>query len=365
MEDMKYMKLAADLAKLGTGKTSPNPIVGAVIVKGNKIIGKGFHEKFGGLHAERNALASCTESTVGATMYVTLTPCCHYGKTPPCTEAIIESGIKKVIIGSEDPNILVKNKSTKILKDAGIEVIENYGKDICDTLNEIFFHYIQSTTPYIALKYAMTMDGKISTFSGKSKWITGPKARERVHLDRNKYSAIMIGIGTAIADDPLLTCRIKNGRNPIRIVVDSKLVLPFESQLIKTAHDIPLIIGTCNKDKETQASYKNYGCKIIEVPSFEGHTDLEFLIKELSKLSIDSILVEGGGTLNWSLLESGLVNKVMTYIAPKIFGGCGQTPVSGKGVESPYDSYILVNQKITHIDSDILIESEVRKCLPE
>ena len=197
MTDIEYMKIALDLAKKGRGFVNPNPMVGAVVVKDNEIIGQGYHEKYGHLHAERNAIADCKVSPMGATIYVTLEPCCHYGKTPPCTDAIIESGIKKVVIGSSDPNPLVAGKGVEILKSNNIEVVENVLKEECDKLNEVFFHYIKTKTPYVVMKYAMTMDGKIATYTGKSKWITGEESRLNVHKDRHKYSGIMVGVGTS------------------------------------------------------------------------------------------------------------------------------------------------------------------------
>ena len=211
MDDKDYMKRALELAKKGEGFVSPNPMVGAVIVKDGEIIAEGWHEKYGDLHAERNALKHCTQSAEGADMYVTLEPCCHYGKQPPCVNAIIEAKIKRVIVGSGDPNPLVAGKGIQILREHGIEVVENVLKDECDKLNEIFMYYIQHKRPFVAMKYAMTMDGKIATYKGLSKWITGEKAREHVHKLRHRYKAIMAGIGTVLADDPLLTCRLEDG----------------------------------------------------------------------------------------------------------------------------------------------------------
>ena len=208
MQPNDYMRRAIELAKKARGFTSPNPMVGAVIVKDNRIIGEGYHERCGQLHAERNALASCKESPKGAVMYVTLEPCCHYGKTPPCTEAIIEAGIRKVVIGSRDPNPKVSGKGAKQLRKAGIEVEEDFLRTECDALNPVFFHYISTGTPYVVLKYAMTADGKIASHTGKSKWITGEKARNHVHQLRHWYSGIMVGIDTVLADDPMLNCRI-------------------------------------------------------------------------------------------------------------------------------------------------------------
>lgn len=365
MKDAEYMKLAIELAKKGCGWVNPNPMVGAVIVKDNKVIGQGYHEKYGGLHAERNAIASCEESPVGATLYVTLEPCCHYGKTPPCTEAIIGSGISRVVIGSSDPNPQVAGKGVKTLRDHGIEVRENLLKEACDELNKSFFHYIQHKTPYVVMKYAMTMDGKIATRTGKSKWVTGEVARHRVHEDRHRYSAIMVGIGTVLADDPLLTCRIEKGRNPLRIICDTHLRTPLRSRVVTTSHIAGTLIATAVTDPERHKPYLAAGCKVSVLSERAGHIDLNGLMRLLGEENIDSILMEGGGTLNWSALESGIVNKVQAYIAPKLFGGSGKSPVAGFGVEDPTEAFLLSPPIISRIGEDILLESEVIPCSQE
>ncbi len=367
MSDREYMELAIRLAEKGRGFTSPNPLVGAVIVKEDRVIGCGYHEKCGQLHAERNALASCSEDPKGAAIYVTLEPCCHYGRTPPCTEAIIESGISKVFIGSRDPNPLVSGKGVKILRDAGIEVITDFMKDACDALNPVFFHYITHKTPYVVMKYAMTMDGKIATVTGASKWITGEKARENVHRDRHHYTAIMVGTGTVIKDDPLLTCRLPGGTNPIRVICDTELSIPITAKVVTTTGEAATIIATSCTDQQKQQPYIDQGCRILEVPrAADGHLSLPSLMQDLAADGIDSILLEGGGTLNWSALEAGIVSKVQTYIAPKIFGGQdAKTPVGGRGVTLPSLAHKLRSQKIIPLGDDILIESEVIPCSQE
>lgn len=364
--DTFYMRQALELAKLGCGYVTPNPMVGAVIVKNKKIIGQGYHKKCGNFHAERYALTSCTESAAGATLYVTLEPCCHYGRTPPCTEAIIEHGISRVVVGSADPNPLVKGRGVKILKENGIEVVEGVLQSECDLLNEVFFHFIKTKSPYVVMKYAMTMDGKIATRTGESKWITGEEAREHVQKNRHKYRAIMVGIGTVLADDPLLTCRLPNSKSPIRIICDTSLRMPLSSKLVQTANEIPTIIATCNTDERAHENFLARGCEIIILPEKKGHVDIVRLMEILGARQIDSILLEGGGDLNWSCMENGIVNKVQTYIAPKLFGGVhARTPIGGAGVAHPSECCQLVNQKIQTIGDDILIESEVKKCLQE
>lgn len=362
MKDNEYMKMALELAERGCGFVNPNPMVGALVVKDGKIIGSGYHEKYGELHAEQNAIANCSVSPVGASIYVTLEPCCHYGKTPPCCEKIIASGITKVIIGSADPNPLVKGKGVKTLRKNGIEVVEDVLRDECDLLNEVFLHYIKTGLPYIVMKYAMTIDGKIATYTGRSKWITGELARKRVHEDRHRYSAIMIGVGTLIADDPMLNCRIENAKDPIRIICDTNLRSPIDSRIVRTANDIRTIIATSCEDKEVHSKYIEAGCEIIVIPKSKGHIDLKQLILRLGEDKIDSIIVEGGGNLNWSAIKSGIINKVQSYIAPKIFGGeSSKSPVEGMGIGNPEDGLYLKNMKITNLGPDILIESEVEK----
>ncbi len=360
MNDTDYMRMAIDLAKKGEGWTSPNPMVGAVIVKEGRIIGKGYHERYGEFHAERNALASCTESPSGALMYVTMEPCCHHGKQPPCVDAILESGISHVIVGSADPNPLVSGQGIRILREHGVEVTEDFLREECDPLNPIFFHYIQTKRPYVVMKYAMTMDGKIAAYTGASKWITGETAREHVQAQRHRFRGIMTGVGTVLADDPLLTCRMPGGRNPIRIICDSRLRTPLSSQIVETAAEIPTYLATCCTDPEKQIPYIQKGCHILTAPGKEGHVSLQELMKKLGQEKIDSILLEGGSTLNWAALKSGIVQKVQAYIAPKLFGGQqAKTPIGGTGFPAPSDSVPLKNAVITRLGEDFLIESEV------
>ncbi len=360
MNDDDYMKIALQLAKRGCGWTSPNPMVGAVIVKDGQIIGQGWHEKYGGLHAERNALASCTQSLAGATMYVTLEPCCHYGKQPPCVDAILQSGIRRVVTGSADPNPLVAGKGISGLRAHGVEVTEHVLQQECDALNQVFFHYIATGRPFVSMKYAMTMDGKIATYTGASKWVTGDIARNHLQYQRHRFRGIMVGVGTILADDPLLTCRMSNGRNPVRIICDTHLRTPLQAQIIATAKQTQTIIATCCTDEKRQEKYRQAGCRIFCVNEEKGHVDLKQLMEQLGQEQIDSVLLEGGGTLNWAALESGIVQQVQAYIAPKLFGGKdAKTPVEGIGVPSPERAFFLKNSRMEQLGKDFLIESEV------
>lgn len=366
--DVMFMQKAIELARRGIGAVNPNPLVGAVIVKDNQIAAEGWHERYGELHAERNAIKHflenhSAEELKGAVLYVTLEPCCHHGKTPPCTEAIIENRFSRVVIGSNDPNPLVAGKGIATLKNAGIEVTTEVLKSECDALNFIFFHYIRTKTPYVTLKYAMTMDGKIATATGKSKWITGEPARQRVHVDRNRYMGIMVGVGTVIADNPELTCRIpdnKRARNPIRIICDTNLNTPHNSRIMETAKSIRTIIATSCSDDGKQKQYLEKGCELITLPKKDDHIDLNILMQRLGELNIDSIILEGGGTLSFSALQSGIVNRIQAYIAPKLFGGAdAKTPVEGKGIDEVNDCIRLTDINVTKIGEDILLEGEV------
>ena len=359
-KESEYMRHAIALAKNGEGRTNPNPLVGAVLVKNNEIIGEGFHQKYGGLHAEREALKNCEEngnSAEGATLYVTLEPCCHFGKQPPCTQAIVEAGIRRVVVGSRDPNPLVHGKGNSFLREQGIEVTEDFLKDECDALNPIFFHYISTRTPYVALKYAMTADGKTASKTGKSKWITGEKSRLFVHQLRNRYSCILAGIGTVLSDNPLLTSRIPGGRNPVRIICDSKLRIPLDCNIVQTAKEIPTIIACCQENEKKSALEKS-GCEVLCLPGKTG-VDLKKLTKTLGKRSLDSVLIEGGSEIHYSALEAGIVQHIYAFTAPKIFGGKAKTPVEGEGIELPENCFQLELERIEKIGDDILAEYNV------
>ena len=358
MNDEKYMQLALDEAKKGIGYVTPNPLVGAIIVKDGVIIGRGYHAKAGNPHAEAVAIMRAGDLR-GATLYVTLEPCSHYGKTPPCVDAILAAGIKTVVIGSEDPNPLVS--SVEKMRQAGIDVRTDILRDECEALNAVFFHYIRTQLPYIVLKYAMTLDGKLATKTGASKWITSDIARHHVHEWRHALTGIMTGIGTILIDDPMLDCRIENGVNPIRIICDTNLRLPLHARVVKTAPNIPTWIASSITDTQTHEPYIEAGCHIIVVPKQEEHLDLTVLRQKLGASGIDSILLEGGATLNAAALAAGIVNKIHAYVAPKIFGGIkAPTPVAGLGVDTPNEAWQFGAPKMSALGDDILIECEVR-----
>ncbi|MCI8796265.1 MAG: bifunctional diaminohydroxyphosphoribosylaminopyrimidine deaminase/5-amino-6-(5-phosphoribosylamino)uracil reductase RibD [Dorea sp.] len=364
MTDRDYMYRAIELAKQGVGWTNPNPMVGAVIVKDGRIIGEGYHRRCGELHAERNAIASLKESAVGASIYVTLEPCCHYGRTPPCTEAILEQGITRVVIGSRDPNPEVAGKGVQILQKAGVRVEEDFMREECDRLNSIFFHYIINKTPYVVMKYAMTADGKIATRTGASKWITGEAARAEVQKLRRRCMGIMAGIGTVLADDPMLNVRIEGGRSPIRIICDSDLRIPPDSQICRTAKEFPTIVACAaarlRNREEKIVRLERLGIQVIQTFGGKETVDLKELMRILGGQGIDSILLEGGGTLNDSALQAGIVKEIQAFVAPKIFGGNeAKTPVAGRGIDLPDEAVHLALEKISQIGEDLLLEYKV------
>lgn len=360
MTDELYMQRSITLAKKGVGFVNPNPLVGAVVVKDDRIIGEGYHECYGQLHAERNALKNCTESPKGAVMYVTLEPCCHHGKNPPCTDAVIEAGISKVFVGSNDPNPLVAGQGIAKLREARIEVVTEFCKEECDAINSIFFHYITTKTPYCILKTAMTADGKTATRTGLSKWITNEASRRNVHETRKQVAAIMVGIGTVLADDPMLNCRLENPSHPIRIVCDTNLRIPTDCQLVRTAGEIPTYVAVCHVDAQKRALLEAAGVHILEMPLSENHVDLRALMAKLGEMGIDSVLLEGGATLHEAALKSGIVQHVQIYIAPKIFGGeAAKSAVGGLGVASPDEAYCLTCPKIRRFGDDVLLEYDV------
>ena len=357
-----YMERAIALAKRGIGKVNPNPLVGCVIVKDDEILGEGYHEEYGGLHAERQALADAMKrgnNVYGADMYVTLEPCSHTGKQPPCTEAILDAGIKRVYVGSNDPNPLVAGNGIWQLRMAEVEVVTNCMKDECDALNPVFFHYITENTPYVVYKYAMTMDGKICTAKGESQWISNEKSREKVQAYRNELMGILVGIETVLADDPSLRCHMDGGRDPIRIICDSQLRIPMESKLVQEAGEVKTYVASLaeheKQNRQKIRELKDHGVGTLLIPADEsGKIDLNKLMSQLGKMHIDSILLEGGGTLAWSMINGGYVDEVRAFIAPKVFGGGDAlTPVSGKGIEDIKLAKTFELKELENIDGDI------------
>lgn len=358
-----YMKRAIELADKGKGFVNPNPLVGAVIVKDGRIIGEGYHELFGKAHAEVNAFLNATEDVTGADIYVTLEPCSHYGKTPPCALKIIEKGIKRVFVSSLDPNPLVNFKGIELLRNAGIEVEYGILEPLTRKQNEIFFHFVKHRTPFVALKYATTLDGKIATLTGDSKWITNDQSRTFVHELRNQYTAILVGITTVLKDNPRLDTRLdRPARNPIRIILDPSLKIPEQSYVVTTAKDQPtFVVALLSSNPVKQKHLLELGVKLI-VQEGNSEIDIQSLMIELGKLNIDSILVEGGSTTHAKMLESGVVQKVYAFIAPKIIGGTNAlSPVGGEGIALMKHAISLDNVVINQFEDDVLITGYIKK----
>ncbi|MHB1420611.1 MAG: bifunctional diaminohydroxyphosphoribosylaminopyrimidine deaminase/5-amino-6-(5-phosphoribosylamino)uracil reductase RibD [Bacillota bacterium] len=359
-----YMKRALELAKGGWGKTNPNPLVGAVIVKNGKVIAEGFHEILGCAHAEVAAMNNAVESVEGGTLYVNLEPCSHYGRTPPCAEAIIKSGIKEVVIAMKDPNPKVSGTGIRLLEEAGLSVITGVLEADAKKLNEIFIKYITTKKPFVIVKSAMTLDGKIATITGDSKWISSESSRLHVHVVRDRVAAVMTGINTVLADNPFLSARLphKQIKFPVRVIVDSKGRIPLDCNIIKNAADTKVIIATTSHiDEEKEKNLIGKGANIIKAEGRDGQVDLNVLMEELYKLEIDSVLIEGGGTLNAAALRSGIVDKVMVFIAPKIIGGKeAPTPFEGLGCSFIKDAFQLAEIEVSRHEDDILLEGYLR-----
>lgn len=357
---MDHMQRAIELALKGRGSVDPNPLVGAVIVKNGKIIGEGWHKKFGENHAEINALNSLKETAEGSEMYVTLEPCAHYGKTPPCAVALAGSGIKKVYIGMTDPNPLVSGKGIEILRSSGIEAETGILEAQCRDINQPFIKYITKKTPYVVMKNAVSLDGKIATYTGNSRWISCEESREEAHKFRNALMGIMVGVNTVLSDDPMLTCRVENGRDPYRIVVDSSLRTPLTSKVIGT--DGKCIIATINSDNETIKKYIEKGVDVIVCKDEGGRVDLKELMKKLGEKGINSVLLEGGGELNFSALQRGIVDKAIIYISPKIIGGkTAKTAVEGQGFPLLEESIVFNEYTYRQLGCDMVFEGYLRR----
>lgn len=358
VNDIKHMKRALELASKGAGFVNPNPLVGAVIVKDDKVIGEGFHERFGGPHAEINALNSCVESAEGGTVFVTLEPCSHFGTTPPCADALIKSGIKKVVCAMPDPNSLVAGKGLTRLKEAGITVVSGVLAGEAEKLNEVFIKYITTRQPFVILKSAVTLDGKIASPAGDSKWISNDKSREYVHMLRHKMAAVMVGINTVLCDNPLLSARIPGGRDPVKVIIDSRLRISPDAKLFESAAET-IIVTAENADKDKINIIKK-NATVLLMPLENGFIPLKSVADELGRRNIDSILIEGGGTLNSRALEEKIVDKLVIFMAPKLIGGKDAlTFFEGPGIDKMRDAIKLRHDNVFKSEGDIVIESYV------
>ena len=361
------MKMALDLAEKGRGFTSPNPMVGAVVVKDGAVVGRGYHEAAGKPHAEVNAIDDAKACTSGATLYVTLEPCNHFGKTPPCTEKILESGIKRVVAAVRDPNPDVKGDGAEFLRSKGVEVIFGICEREAKRQNEVFLKYIKTKRPFVTVKCASTLDGKIATKTGDSKWVTGEEARQFVHRLRHFTDAIMVGIDTVKRDDPKLTTRLDGikGRNPARIILDSRLSISEDAIVLQqnSGSDTIIIVTDSALDAallRKKAKFEEKGIKIIESPARGGLIALDFLMGKLGSIGITSLLIEGGSRVIASAFSAGIVDKIFFFFAPRILGGDGVTICSGPGPALMSDSIPVKDVNIQRFGDDIMIEGYIR-----
>ncbi len=357
--DTAFMARALALARRAAGRTSPNPLVGAVVVKDGRVVGEGYHQKAGTPHAEVHALAAAGTGARGATLYVTLEPCSHHGRTPPCTEAILAAGVRRVVAAVQDPNPRVAGRGFERLREAGVEVTAGVLEEEARRLNEAFFVYVTAGRPFVAMKTAMTLDGKIATACGESRWISGEASRALAHRLRSELDAVMVGIGTALADDPQLTARPPGtaSRDPVRIVVDSALRLPPDARLLQLDSPAPTWVATTERaPAERRRALEAAGAEVLVLPERDGRVDLAALMAELGRREVTSVLLEGGATLNAAALAAGVVDKVLCFVAPKVVGGAAAPgPVGGPGVERLAGAWRVERLAAEAVGEDILL----------
>jgi diaminohydroxyphosphoribosylaminopyrimidine deaminase/5-amino-6-(5-phosphoribosylamino)uracil reductase len=352
------MKRALRLAGKGRGRTSPNPMVGAVLVKNGNVVGEGYHAKVGEAHAEIIALQQAREEAKGAVLYLNLEPCTHYGKTPPCTPQVIQSKVKRVVIGMEDPNPLVKGKGVETLRRAGLEVEVGILEKECRKLNEAFCKYILKKEPFVILKVAATLDGKIATRHGDSKWISGKASRHLVHQWRDQVDGVLVGIGTVLKDDPHLTARIRNGRDPYRIVLDTQCKTPEEAKVIGTSPSKTIIASTQTAPKDKIKKLEKKGAQVLLLDFKGGKINLKSCLSKLGEMGMMSLMVEGGSQVNGSFLDEGLIDKFLLFLSPKIMGDPQALGIfGGRSIPRLQKTIALKEMKTRRVGEDILFES--------
>ena len=361
--DQDFMKLALEMAGTAKGKTNPNPMVGAVIVKDGEIVGTGIHRKAGEPHAEVHAFRMAGGHAKGATLYVTLEPCSHYGKTPPCAILVKESGVKRVVVAMEDPNPQVAGRGIRLLREAGIEVEVGVLEEEAKRLNERFVHNMLTGRPFVISKTAMTLDGKIAAYNGHSKWVTGEEARKHVHELRKQSDAILVGIGTVLADNPRLTTRLEaGGKNPVRVILDSALRIPLEALVTDCTEASTWIAAASDADPVKAKALQEKGLEIILLSKDKNGLDLRELLTRLYEKGITDIIVEGGSQINSAFLREGLIDKFLVYIAPKILGGLHSlSPFAGSDVEGMDEAVGIHIEKIEQYGEDLCLTAYPEK----
>ncbi|MFO7716290.1 bifunctional diaminohydroxyphosphoribosylaminopyrimidine deaminase/5-amino-6-(5-phosphoribosylamino)uracil reductase RibD [Desulfosarcina sp.] len=364
MEDRKYMLQALDLAEKGLGRTSPNPMVGAVLVKDGRVVGRGYHQRAGEPHAEVNAIDDAGEHARGATLYVTLEPCNHFGRTPPCTRKILDAGIRRVVVAMDDPNPGVQGGGVRYLQDQGIDVTTGVCEKSARTLNEAFITWVTTGRPFVIVKCAATLDGRIATRTGDSRWVTGPASRQFVHRLRHAVDAIMVGVKTVIKDDPSLTTRMDGqpGADPTRIILDTRLSIPLTSKLLRLKSHAPtwMVCGV-NAAAERRAALENAGARVVTAPLKGRRIDLSALMRQLGEMGITSLLIEGGATVIGSAFAADIVHKVCFFYAPKILGGDDGAPICrGAGPEHMRESIAVHDLSVFRFDADVMLQGYLK-----
>jgi diaminohydroxyphosphoribosylaminopyrimidine deaminase / 5-amino-6-(5-phosphoribosylamino)uracil reductase len=359
--DRRYMRTACRLAEKAAGRTSPNPMVGAVLVRDGKMIASGFHQFAGGDHAEIVALKKAGTKAKGATLYINLEPCNHYGRTPPCTRSLIAAGVKEVVVGMKDPNPLVSGKGLRALARAGIKVRSGVLQEECRVLNEAFTKFITRGVPFVTLKLAASLDGKIATASGDARWISCEESRATVHLLRNRYDAVLVGAGTVVVDNPQLTCRIAGGRDPWRIILDARLRIPLDAEFLRQrGSDKNIIVTSSTAPAAKIRAVENLGATVWRMPAREGAVRWLPLLKKLAKTGIASVLIEGGATTAAGALKEKMVDKMLIFYAPKLLGGEGRYMIDSLGVQHVKQSVKLQNLKVQKSGADLLVSGYLK-----
>ncbi|MFO0842056.1 MAG: bifunctional diaminohydroxyphosphoribosylaminopyrimidine deaminase/5-amino-6-(5-phosphoribosylamino)uracil reductase RibD [Gemmataceae bacterium] len=360
MSDTTWMARALEMAARGRGAVEPNPMVGAVVVRDGRPVGEGWHQRYGGPHAEVHALATAGECARGATLYVTLEPCCHHGKTPPCTDAVVAAGVSRVVAAMADPFPEVAGKGTEVLRKAGVAVEVGVGEAEARRLNAPYLKLLAKGRPWVIAKWAMTLDGRIATRTGDSKWISNAASRRIVHDLRGRVDAVVVGVGTALADDPLLTARPPGPRTAARVVLDSRLRLPVGSQLVRTAREVPTLVGaTALAPGERRDRLLVEGCEVMMLPEAEGRVSPLALLDELGRRRFTNVLVEGGGEALGSFLDSGEIDEAHVFLAPRLMGGAeARSPLLGRGVERVAEMLLLRDVRVESVDGDVYIRGQ-------
>jgi diaminohydroxyphosphoribosylaminopyrimidine deaminase/5-amino-6-(5-phosphoribosylamino)uracil reductase len=359
VDDVAFMRQAVRLARRAIGRTRPNPPVGAVVVSRGEVVGRGFHRQAGGAHAEVEALRAAGPRARGATLYVTLEPCNHHGRTPPCTEAVIAAGIRRVVAGIPDPNPGVAGGGIARLRAHGVRVDVGVEERLCSDLIRAFAKHARTGLPFVTLKMAASVDGRIATVTGASRWITGERSRRLVHQLRNRFDAVMVGAGTVIADDPALTCRLRGGRDPLRIVVDGRLRVPLSAQVLTKEAAPGTIIATVTRKPRILDTFRRRGATVLLLPGRRGSLSLRRLLAEVGKRGIMSVLIEGGALLAAAALRERVVDEFLCLYAPMLIGGDGLPSVAPLGVVSLADAIPLANLRVVRLGEDVLVRADV------